>query len=182
LRELDEAVLIGPPLFVARRSSPSFRVKPRRCASAILASFFPAIRPWSIIRPAGLIGCTRSSDGYRIKARKRGVGATLLTRRGTDYTDKLPRIAEAMRLPDAACPTAVSPAVCDSTRAACASMHRLAPMRRRINDPAIAPALSGFRHLRLQKTAPCARALPCAASPREGVLRLGGNNVRSSNI
>jgi bifunctional non-homologous end joining protein LigD len=36
-------------------------------------------------------------DGYRIIARKRGQRVTLWTRRGTDYTDKLPRIAEAVR-------------------------------------------------------------------------------------
>jgi bifunctional non-homologous end joining protein LigD len=36
-------------------------------------------------------------DGYRILARKRGERVTLWTRRGTDYTDRMPRIAEAVR-------------------------------------------------------------------------------------
>jgi bifunctional non-homologous end joining protein LigD len=36
-------------------------------------------------------------DGYRILARKQGARVTIWTRRGTDYTNKFPRIAEAMR-------------------------------------------------------------------------------------
>jgi bifunctional non-homologous end joining protein LigD len=35
-------------------------------------------------------------DGYRILARKQGERVTLWTRRGTDYTHKFPRIAEAI--------------------------------------------------------------------------------------
>jgi bifunctional non-homologous end joining protein LigD len=36
-------------------------------------------------------------DGFRILARKQGERVTLWTRRGTDYTDKLGRIADAVR-------------------------------------------------------------------------------------
>jgi bifunctional non-homologous end joining protein LigD len=36
-------------------------------------------------------------DGYRILARKQGERVTLWTRRGTDYTDEFPRIAETVR-------------------------------------------------------------------------------------
>jgi bifunctional non-homologous end joining protein LigD len=36
-------------------------------------------------------------DGYRILARKQGERVTLWTRRGTDYTDKLSGIAQAVR-------------------------------------------------------------------------------------
>jgi bifunctional non-homologous end joining protein LigD len=36
-------------------------------------------------------------DGYRILARKQGQRVTIWTQRGTDYTDKFPRIAAAVR-------------------------------------------------------------------------------------
>jgi bifunctional non-homologous end joining protein LigD len=36
-------------------------------------------------------------DGYRVLARKQGERVTLWTRRGTDYADRMPRIAEAVR-------------------------------------------------------------------------------------
>ena len=40
-------------------------------------------------------------DGYRLLARNEGQRVTLCTRYGTKFTDRLPRIAEAVRGPPA---------------------------------------------------------------------------------
>ena len=51
-----------------------------------------------IVNRAIGVGCTRSSiDGYRIVTRKQRERVTLWTRHGTNFTDRLPKIGEAVR-------------------------------------------------------------------------------------
>jgi bifunctional non-homologous end joining protein LigD len=75
-----------------RASSPRFRRNPP-------ADFIVPCNPKLVAHPP--IGPDWlhevKHDGYRILARKQGERVTLWTRRGTDYTDKFPRIAAAVR-------------------------------------------------------------------------------------
>jgi bifunctional non-homologous end joining protein LigD len=74
------------------RTSPRFRSSPP-------AGFIAPCKPVLVTEPpAGNEWLHEiKHDGYRILARKQGPRVTIWTRRGTDYTDKFPRIAEAVR-------------------------------------------------------------------------------------
>ena len=75
-----------------RTSSPLFRRDPP-------ADFIIPCNPKLVSRPPAGPGWLHEikHDGFRILARKQGERVTLWTRRGADYTDKLPGIAQAVR-------------------------------------------------------------------------------------
>jgi bifunctional non-homologous end joining protein LigD len=75
-----------------RISSPRFRRSPP-------AGFVVPCNPRFAARPPTGLDWLHEvkHDGFRILARKQGERVALWTRRGTDYTEKLPRIAEAVR-------------------------------------------------------------------------------------
>ena len=47
--------------------------------------------------PAGLWSCEVKYDGYRLVTRVTDQAVTLLTRRGNDWTDRFPTVADAVR-------------------------------------------------------------------------------------
>ena len=63
------------------------------------AGFILPCQPLLVDRPAAGSDWLHEikHDGYRIVARKEGCRATLWTRHGTNFTDRLPKIAEAVR-------------------------------------------------------------------------------------
>jgi bifunctional non-homologous end joining protein LigD len=75
-----------------RNSSPLFRRNPP-------ADFILPCNPSLVTRPPAGPDWLHEvkHDGFRILARKQGERVTLWTRRGADYTDKFPGIAEAIR-------------------------------------------------------------------------------------
>ena len=68
----------------------------RPCICLRLLSL-PFRHPLIAHRPA-LAGSEIKHDGFRMKVRRDGAGIRLLTRRGHDWTDRFPLIAEAVRL------------------------------------------------------------------------------------
>jgi ATP-dependent DNA ligase len=61
----------------------------------------PPCQPLLVVKPPAGPGWLHEvkHDGYRIVARKQGERVTLWTRYGADFTDRLPRIAEAVPRP-----------------------------------------------------------------------------------
>jgi bifunctional non-homologous end joining protein LigD len=70
-----------------------------RFRRSLPAGFVVPCKPVLVARPPAGPGWLHEvkHDGYRILARKQGQQVTIWTRRGTDYTDKFPRIAAAVR-------------------------------------------------------------------------------------
>jgi bifunctional non-homologous end joining protein LigD len=60
--------------------------------------FIRPCQPFLVVRPPAGPGWLHEvkQDGYRIVARKHGESVSLWTRYGADFTDRLPRIAEAI--------------------------------------------------------------------------------------
>ena len=76
-----------------------WRTSPARSRRAPPAGFILPCQPFLVARPPAGPGWLHEvkHDGYRIVARKQGERVSLWSRYGTDFTDRLPRIAEAVR-------------------------------------------------------------------------------------
>ncbi len=77
----------------------SWRIPPGRSRRSKPAGFIVPARPALVARPPTGPDWLHEvkHDGYRLLARKEADRVTLWTRYGTDFTDRLPRIAEAVR-------------------------------------------------------------------------------------
>jgi len=77
----------------------SGRISPSRSRRSPPGGFICPCQPKLVDRPPAGPGWLHEvkHDGYRIIARKEGNRATLWTRHGTNFTDRLPKIAEAVR-------------------------------------------------------------------------------------
>ena len=75
------------------------RISPARSRRTLPAGFIRPCQPFLVDRPpAGHEWLHEAKhDGYRILARKQGECVSLWTRHGTKFTDRLPKIAEAVR-------------------------------------------------------------------------------------
>jgi ATP-dependent DNA ligase len=75
-----------------------WRISPGRSRRTPPAGFIVPCQPLLVARPPA--GCDWlhevKHDGYRILARKEGSRVTLWSRHGTNFTDRLPKIAEAV--------------------------------------------------------------------------------------
>ena len=76
-----------------------WRISPARSRRAPPAGFIRPCQPLLVARPPAGPGWLHEvkHDGYRILARKEGERVSLWSRYGADFTDRLPRIAEAVR-------------------------------------------------------------------------------------
>ena len=76
-----------------------WRISPSRSRSSPPAGFIRPCQPRLVDHPPAGPNWLHEvkHDGYRIIARKEGERVTLWTRQGTDFTDRLPTIAEAVR-------------------------------------------------------------------------------------
>ena len=79
------------------------RTSSARSRRAPPAGFIRPCQPFLVVRPPADPGWLHEvkHDGYRIGARKQGESVSLWTRYGADFTDRLPRIAEAIGKPPA---------------------------------------------------------------------------------
>jgi bifunctional non-homologous end joining protein LigD len=86
-----------------------WRISPRRSRRTPPAGFILPCQPVLVGKPPAGSGWLHEvkHDGYRIIARKEGSRVILWTRHGTNFTDKLPKIAEAV------CSLAVDSALID---------------------------------------------------------------------
>jgi bifunctional non-homologous end joining protein LigD len=77
----------------------SWRTFPMRSRRTPPAGFILPCQPFLVARPPAGPGWLHEAkqNGYRIVARKQGERVSLWTRYGADFTDRLPRIAEAFR-------------------------------------------------------------------------------------
>ena len=75
-----------------------WRVPPKRFRRPSPAGFIEPCRPLLVDRPPSGLGWLHEikHDGYRIIACKDGTRVTLWSRYGTNFTDRLPKIAEAI--------------------------------------------------------------------------------------
>ena len=75
-----------------------WRTSSARSRRAPPAGFIRPCQPFLVVRPPAGPGWLHEvkHDGYRIVARKQGESVSLWTRYGADFTDRLPRIAEAI--------------------------------------------------------------------------------------
>jgi bifunctional non-homologous end joining protein LigD len=75
-----------------------WRISPGRSRRTPPAGFISPCQPFLVARPPAGPGwlVEVKHDGYRIVARKQGERVTLWSRYGTNFTDRLPRIAEAV--------------------------------------------------------------------------------------
>jgi bifunctional non-homologous end joining protein LigD len=75
-----------------------WRISPARSRRTLPAGFIQPCQPTLVVRPPVGHGWLHEvkHDGYRIVARKQGDRVSLWTRYGADFTDRLPRIAEAV--------------------------------------------------------------------------------------
>jgi bifunctional non-homologous end joining protein LigD len=76
-----------------------WRVSPARSRRTPPAGFVLPAQPRLVDKPPAGLDWTHEikQDGFRLLARKEGQRVTLWTRHGTKFTDRLPRIAEAVR-------------------------------------------------------------------------------------
>jgi ATP-dependent DNA ligase len=89
--------------FPGAARKPTYRAMLRRTSSARSrrappAGFIRPCQPFLVVRPPADPGWLHEvkHDGYRIVARKQGESVSLWTRYATDFTNRLPRIAEAI--------------------------------------------------------------------------------------
>jgi bifunctional non-homologous end joining protein LigD len=75
-----------------------WRVSHKRSWRTPPAGFILPCQPLLVPKPPAALGCLHEveHDGYRIIARKEGGRVTLWSRHGTNFTDRLPKIAEAV--------------------------------------------------------------------------------------
>jgi ATP dependent DNA ligase domain len=75
-----------------------WRTSPARSRRAPPVGFIRPCQPFLVVRPPAGPGWLHEvkHDGYRIVARKQGESVSLWSRYGADFTDRLPRIAEAI--------------------------------------------------------------------------------------
>ena len=75
-----------------------WRVSPRRSRRTPPVGFIPPCQPLLVDKPPAGSDWLHEvkHDGYRIIARKDGSRVTLWSRYGTNFTDRLPKIAEAV--------------------------------------------------------------------------------------
>ena len=75
-----------------------WRISPGRSRRTPPAGFVRPYQPRLVLRPPAGPGWQHEvkHDGYRIVARKQGERVTLWSRHGTNFTDKLTRIAESV--------------------------------------------------------------------------------------
>ena len=75
-----------------------WRISPKRSRRTPPAGFILPCQPLLVPKPPAGLGWLHEvkHDGYRIIARKDGSRVTLWSRYGTNFTDRLPRIAEAI--------------------------------------------------------------------------------------
>jgi bifunctional non-homologous end joining protein LigD len=76
-----------------------WRISPGRSRRSPPAGFIQPCRPIPVVRPPAGPGWLHEikHDGYRILGHKEGTRVTLWSRHGTTFTDRFPRIAEAIR-------------------------------------------------------------------------------------
>ena len=76
-----------------------WRISPARSRRAPPAGFIVPCQPSLVVKPPAGPDWRHEvkHDGYRIVARKQGERVSLWSRYGADFTDRLPRIAEAVR-------------------------------------------------------------------------------------
>jgi bifunctional non-homologous end joining protein LigD len=76
-----------------------WRISPARSRGTLPAGFIQPCRPTLVANPPAGPGWLHEAkhDGYRLLARKQGEDVALWTRYGTDFTDRLRGIAEAVR-------------------------------------------------------------------------------------
>jgi bifunctional non-homologous end joining protein LigD len=75
-----------------------WRTSSARSRRAPQVGFIRPCQPFLVVRPPAGAGWLHEvkHDGYRIVARKQGESVSLWSRYGADFTDRLPRIAEAI--------------------------------------------------------------------------------------
>ena len=75
-----------------------WRTSPARSRRVPPVGFIRPCQPFLVVRPPAGLGWLHEvkHDGYRIVARKQGESVSLWSRYGADFTDRLPRIAEAI--------------------------------------------------------------------------------------
>jgi bifunctional non-homologous end joining protein LigD len=75
-----------------------WRTSSARSRRAPPVGFIRPCQPFLVVRPPAGPGWLHEvkHDGYRIVARKQGESVSLWSRHGADFTDRLPRIAEAI--------------------------------------------------------------------------------------
>jgi bifunctional non-homologous end joining protein LigD len=113
-------VVIGPRAWSQRRPSPPtysgmlWRTPQGRSRRDPPAGFILPCQPLLVPKPPAGVGWLHEvkHDGYRIIARKDGSRVILWSRYGTNFTDRLPRIAEAV------CSLAAESALIDGEAAA----------------------------------------------------------------
>ena len=76
-----------------------WRISPARSRRTPPAGFISPCQPLLVAKPPAGPDWLHEvkRDGYRLLARKQGERVTLWTRHGTKFTDRLPKVAEAVR-------------------------------------------------------------------------------------